>query len=104
MDCEVVPKNADVSAQGLLMEQLDVIEELGHVDGLLVHFPSHNSTLIGDSQYQCMGRLVDRVQVHFHVAVLPRVLDQLQRLSGEHALVGVEYFVPLLMGPFHFPT
>ena len=98
VDSEIVPEEADLTSLCLLSEMLHVIEKFRHVDRLLVNFPGHHSMLAGDSQYECMGRLIYCIQINFNVRVSSRVLFRLQGLAGEHTLICVEYLVALLLG------
>ena len=98
VDSEIVPEEADLTPLCLLTEMLLVIEEFRNVDRLFVNSPGHHSMLAGDSQYECMGRLIYGLQINFNIRVSSRVLFWWQGLAGEHTLICVEYFVALLLG------
>ena len=55
MDRQVIPEQADLPALGLFAELFDVLEELGHVDGLLEGLPTDNAVLRRHRQDQGVG-------------------------------------------------
>ena len=102
MDGEVVPEQADLAALGLLAELFDVLEELGHVDGLLEGLPTDNAVLRRHRQDQGVGRFVQLGHVDLDIGPPMCPFRLRHSPTGKEALVGIAELVPLRLGRHHF--